>query len=141
MENYILLHPVDFHRLTQEHPEEYKVYCQSVGKLPYVEIEGIPLCLYRSFNLNNVLHIECRVKVNGEFLVKEKQPVTKPVPLSFDALLDLLKSHIVMSSDAPITEIAIHASIRGVCTIGIDRYSFRDETYNTEMTYLVKGVK
>ena len=138
MKNYVLLHPVDFYRLTLEHPEDYKLHCQSNGKRPYVEIEGMSLGLYRSFEIKGVLHIECRVKINGEFLVKENKPVVKPIPLAFNDLLDLLKPYIVMASNDPITEIAIHASSNGQCIIGIDRYSFENEAYCTEMTYLVK---
>lgn len=141
MENYVLLHPIDFLRLTLDNPEEYIEYSKCSDELPYVEIEGLSLGVYRSFRLLGILYIECRVKIKGEFLVKEQKPVVKPVPLSFNALLDLLKPYMTRNTNDAITEIAISASVRGPCIIGIDSYSFKNESHSTEMNYLVKRIK
>jgi hypothetical protein len=71
----VLLHPEDYAQLVKEHDYEHKLYMAYLRAYPYtcapfsVTLLGEEQNMLRSFVLDGVTYVECRIKINGEYLI------------------------------------------------------------------------
>jgi len=78
MINQVLLHPNDYKKLKEQHQFEYNQYIDYImsdnsAKHTYsCTLLGIHQNTMRSFVMHGITYVECRIQINGQYLIGEQ---------------------------------------------------------------------